>query len=95
MTKEELRISTECRRCSHCPTIGKNGAFWAILELKTFKTNPSRTQNRGEKGLSAGGGVEVDGGYEAVAGVGIGLETSRGDQGAEATQSSSAAGTRR
>ena len=47
--------------------------------------NPSRTQNRGEKGLSAGGGVEVDGGDEAVASVGIGLETSRGDQGAEAT----------
>ena len=47
--------------------------------------NPSRTQNRGEKGLSAGGGVEVDGGDEAVAGVGIGLEAGRGDQGAEAT----------
>ena len=47
--------------------------------------NPSRTQNRGEKGLSAGGGVEVDGGDEAVAGVRIGLEASRGYQGAEAT----------
>lgn len=47
--------------------------------------DPSPTPNRGEKGLSAGGGVKVDVGNEAVAGVGIGLEAGRGNQGAEAT----------
>lgn len=47
--------------------------------------DPSPTPNRGEKGLSAGGGVKVDVGDEAVAGVGIGLEAGRGNQGAEAT----------
>ena len=61
------------------------GLLRVIFSKKTFKMNPSRTQNRCEKGLSAGGGVEVNGGDEAVAGVGVGLEASRGDQGAEAT----------
>lgn len=47
--------------------------------------DPSPTPNRGEKGLSSGGGAEVDVGNEAVAGVGIGLEAGRGNQGAETT----------
>ena len=59
-------------KANHCRNISLDSI--THLSKKTFKFNLSHPPNRGEKGLSAGDGVEADVGDEAVAGVGMGME---------------------